>query len=208
MTLSENKKRVRRMGKILVKLFPDADGTELHYTKPWQLLIAVILSAQCTDKKVNEVTQELFKKYTTLASVAHAEQSEFEKDIYSTGFYRAKTKNILGMAKLLQEKFGGKVPRTMKDILTLPGVARKTANVVLGNLYNVVEGITVDTHVIRLSRQLGLTTHTNPVKIEQDLMQIISKNEWFRFSNLLVLYGRYLCGAKRHDHQKCPLANI
>ncbi|MBI4272245.1 endonuclease III [Candidatus Uhrbacteria bacterium] len=208
MTITQNKKRVQKIIWILARLFPDASGTELQYKKPWQLLIAVILSAQCTDKKVNEVTRKLFLKYTTLASVARATQSEFEKDIYSTGFYRSKTKNILAMAKILQKKFGGKVPRTMKDMLTLPGVARKTANVVLGNLYNVIEGITVDTHVIRLSWQLGLTSHANPVKIEQDLMRIVQKKEWPRFSNLLVLYGRYLCPARRHDHMKCPLANI
>lgn len=208
MTLTENKKRVHKILKVLEKLFANTHGTELNYKKQWQLLIAVILSAQCTDKKVNEVTQKLFKKYKTLDAVANAPHSEFEKDIYSTGFYRAKTKNILAMAKILHKKFGGRVPRTMKDMLTLPGVARKTANVVLGNIYGVVQGITVDTHVIRLSRQLGLTNNTNPVKIEQDLMKIVPKKEWFRFSNYLVLYGRYLCSAKRHDHQNCPLANI
>jgi endonuclease-3 len=207
MTTSSSKKKIARIMRILARIFPHAQGTELRYKTPWQLLIAVILSAQCTDKKVNEVTKKLFGKYKTIDAVAHARPSEFEKDIYSTGFYRAKTRNILAMANMLLKQCGGTVPHTMKEMLTLPGVARKTANVVLGNLLGVSEGIPVDTHVIRLSRKLGLTNHTNPIKIEQDLMRIVPKKDWFRFANYLVLYGRYICPARGHNHAKCPLAN-
>ena len=158
--------------RILKKLYPNP-ACALHYTKPWELLIAVILSAQCTDKKVNEVTEKLFKKYKTLDDYVKADRKEFEKDVRSTGFYRNKAKNILAAAKIIKEKFGGKIPRTMEEILTLPGVARKTATVVLGNAYGVVEGIAVDTHVWRLSRKFDLTDYDDPVKIERDLMKLL-----------------------------------
>ncbi|MCR4306445.1 MAG: endonuclease III, partial [Candidatus Yonathbacteria bacterium] len=171
----------------------------------WELLVSVILSAQCTDKKVNEVTQKLFKKYKTLDDYVNADSKEFEKDIYSTGFYRVKTKNILATAKIVKDKFAGKVPNTMEEILTLPGVSRKTANVVLGNAYGVVEGIAVDTHVIRLSRLLGLSNERDPKKIEQDLMRILPKKDWFAFTYYMIEYGRNYCPARRHDHAKCPI---
>ncbi len=168
-------------------------------------MVAVILSAQCTDKKVNEVTEKLFKKYKKLDDYVNADIKEFEQDIRPTGFYRNKAKNILASAKIVKEKFKGKVPKTMQEILTLPGVARKTANVVLGNAYGVVEGIAVDTHVKRLSKLLGLTNETNPDKIERDLMQILPKNEWFGFTYRLIDYGRKYCPARQHNHSKCPL---
>ena len=167
--------------------------------------MAVILSAQCTDKKVNEVTEKLFKKYKTLDDYVKASPEEFERDIKSTGFYRNKAKNILAAAKIIKEKFGGRVPRTMEEILTLPGVARKTANIVLGNAYGVVEGIAVDTHVRRLVRLWGLTKENNADKIERDLMQIIPKKEWFNFTYRTINYGRKYCPAKKHDHSKCPI---
>lgn len=188
----------------LKKLFPKA-GMMLRYDNNWELLVSVILSAQCTDKKVNEVTEKLFKKYRTLDDYVHANPREFERDIYSTGFYKNKAKNILAAAKMLKEKFDSKVPRTMEEILTIPGVARKTANVVLGNAYGVVEGIAVDTHVRRIANILGLTTSDNPIIIERDLMALIPKKDWFKTTYLFIEYGRKYCPAKNHDHAHCPL---
>lgn len=192
--------------KILTRLFPEP-ACALHYKRPFELLVAVILSAQCTDKRVNEVTKKLFKKYTTLDDYVSATPEEFEKDIYSTGFYRAKTKNILAGAKAVRNNFGGKIPKTMGEILTIPGVGRKTANVVLGELYNTAEGIAVDTHVIRLSRLLGLTKYNDATKIERDLMEIVPMKDWVRFSHLLILYGREYCPA-HCKHTDCPLAQF
>ncbi len=185
------------------KLHPHAT-IALQYGSNWELLVAVILSAQCTDKKVNEVTAKLFKKYKTLNDYVKAEPQEFEKDIYQTGFFRAKTKNILAAAKMVKERFNGEIPKTMAEMLTLPGVARKTANVVLGNAYGVVEGIAVDTHVRRLAKLFGLTRHHDPVKIEKDLMALLPKKEWFDFTYRLIDYGRMHCTA-RCKHEKCPL---
>lgn len=192
--------------KILTKLFPDPKCA-LRYTKPLELLIAVILSAQCTDRKVNEVTKELFKKYRTLDDYVAAKPAEFEKDIHATGFYKNKTRNIIAAAKIIKKDFGGKIPKTMGEMVTIPGVGRKTANVVLGELYNVAEGIAVDTHVIRLSRLFGLTKHSDATKIEKDLMQIVPQNDWVRFSHLLILYGREFCTA-RCKHTDCPLRSF
>jgi endonuclease-3 len=202
--LVKKKKRALEIITELKKLFPKA-RIALNYSNNWELLAAVILSAQCTDKKVNEVTEKLFKKYKFLDDYAAANIKEFEQDIKSTGFYHNKAKNILASAKIVKEKFNGKIPRTMEEILILPGVARKTANVVLGNAYGVVEGIAVDTHVRRLSRLLGLTKEFNPDKIEKDLMKIIPKEEWFNFTYLLIDYGRKYCPARKHDHSDCPL---
>ena len=204
MTRQERAKKITR---ALKKLFPHAKIT-LNYGNNWELLVAVMLSAQCTDKKVNEVTQTLFTKYRTLDDYVNADRKEFEKDIRSTGFYRNKAKNILASAKIIKETFGGKVPAAMNELLTLPGVARKTANIVLGNAYGIVEGIAVDTHVKRLSRLLGLTDQTNPNKIEKDLMEIIPKKEWFDFTYRLIEYGRKYCPARPHEHAKCPLKTI
>ena len=203
-----NKKKLAlTINKELAKLFPNAKCA-LNYSNPWELLVAVILSAQCTDKKVNEVTAKLFKKYRKLTDYVNAKPEEFEKDIYSTGFYKAKTKNILAAAKMIQDQFNGKVPQTMEEMLTIPGVARKTANVVLGNVYNVVVGIAVDTHVIRLTRLLGLTKESDPKKIEKDLMKLLPQSEWFNFTNRLIAYGRTYCFAKKHDHLYCPLTKL
>lgn len=189
--------------KILKKLFPDP-ACALHYKKPFELLVAVILSAQCTDKRVNEVTKNLFKKYQTLDDYVNARTVEFEKDIYSTGFYKAKTKNILAAAKAVKNDFRDKIPKTMKEIITIPGVGRKTANVVLGELYGTSEGIAVDTHVIRLAKLLGFTKHKDAVKIERDLVEIVPKKDWVRFSHMLILYGREYCTA-HCKHTACPL---
>ena len=201
----EKRKRLATLiNKELAELFRDAKCA-LNYSNPWELLVSVILSAQCTDKKVNEVTVKLFNKYKRITDYANANPVEFEKYIFSTGFYRAKTKNILAAAKIVQQKFDGKVPRTMEELLTIPGVARKTSNVVLGNAYGVVVGIAVDTHVIRLTRLLSLTKESNPVKIEKDLMKLLPQSEWFNFTNRLIMYGRTYCKAVKHDHQNCPL---
>jgi endonuclease-3 len=190
--------------KVLKKLVPHAK-IALNYSNNWELLVAVILSAQCTDKKVNEVTAKLFKKYPTLDDYVRANPRDFEEDIKSTGFYRSKAKNILETAKIIKEKFGGKVPKTMEEMLTLPGVARKTANVVLGNAYGVVEGIAVDTHVHRLAKKLGLTKYDDPAKIEKDLMSLYPRKEWFALTYRLIDYGRKYCPARPHDHEKCPI---
>jgi endonuclease-3 len=179
----------------------------LRYRSHWELLVAVELSAQCTDKKVNEVTAELFKKYHTLDDYVRAKPKEFERDIRQTGFYRNKTKNILAAAKMLKTRFGGKLPMTMHEMISIPGVGRKTANIILGNAYGIVEGIAVDTHVQRLARRLGLSRHENPERIEQDLMALFPKKEWFRLTYRLIEYGRTYCTARTKDHSRCPLAN-
>lgn len=204
MNITKRKQKAQEVVKKLKKIFPKAK-IALNYSNDWELLVAVMLSAQCTDKKVNEVTEKLFKKYRKLDDYVNARQGVFEKDIFATGFYRNKAKNILAAAKMVKEKFGGKIPKTMEEILTLPGVARKTANVVLGNAYGVVEGIAVDTHVKRLSKKLGLTDHADPVKIEKDLMAILPKKEWFDFTYRLIEYGRRYCPAKPHKHEQCPM---
>ncbi len=208
----KRKKLADKIVKKLRKLFPKAAIT-LRFSNNWELLVAVELSAQCTDKKVNEVTERLFKKYRKLEDYVRASASlrtvrEFEQDIRPTGFFRAKTKNILAAAKMVQTKYHGRVPSSMAEILKIPGVARKTANVVLGNAYGVVEGIAVDTHVIRLSQKLGLTLHKDPVKIERDLMQLLPRQEWFPFTYLLIEYGRQMCPARKHDCASHPLLSL
>ena len=205
--LSERKIRAKNIIQILKKLFPDAKMV-LRYGTHWELLVAVILSAQCTDRRVNIVTEKLFKKYRKLEDYVRVQPKEFEKDIFSTGFYRNKTKNILAAAKMVKERFGGEISMNMDEILTIPGVARKTANVVLGNAYGIVEGIAVDTHVRRLSIKLGLTDYTDPNKIEQDLMKIVPKKDWFLFTYLIIEYGRNVCPARRHDCINHPLTKI
>ncbi|QQG45496.1 MAG: endonuclease III [Candidatus Sungiibacteriota bacterium] len=198
------KKRTQVVIRRLKKKYPDAKII-LNFSSPWELLVAVILSAQCTDKKVNEVTARLFKKYRTPNDYVKSNSRELEKIIRPTGFYRAKARNILATAKIIKEKFNGKVPRTMAEMLTLKGVARKTANVVLGNAYGVVEGVAVDTHVRRLAQRLGLSATDDPVKIEQDLMALIPKKDWFKITYLLIDHGRAICTAKDPRCDLCPL---
>lgn len=205
--LVESKKRGIRIIAKLKKLFPNA-GMILKYHSGWELLVAVILSAQCTDKQVNKVTEKLFRKYRTIDDYAHVKQSEFEKDIYSTGFYKNKAKNIIAAAKYLSKHHRRKLPKTMEEMLKIPGVGRKTANVVLGNAYGIVEGIAVDTHVKRLAGVLKLSDEKTPEKIEKDLMEIFRKKEWFRLTYLLIEYGRNYCTARKHNHAKCPLNKI
>lgn len=191
----------------LKRLFPEAK-TALNYATPLQLLFAVILSAQCTDKLVNKVTANLFQKYKTLDDYVNANPVEFEKDISSVNFYRNKAKNILASAKILKEKYNGRVPDKMKDLLSLPGVARKTANVIMASVYNNAEGVVVDTHVKRISKVHGLTEYEDPVKVEKDLMEILPKEEWRDFSFRVIDYGRAYCTAKPHDHAHCPLVKV
>jgi len=171
-------------------------------------LVATIFSAQCTDKRVNEVTPGLFLKYPSVADFAHARQAELAQDIRSTGFYNAKAKSLVGAAKKILSDFGGEVPRTMEQMLTIPGAARKTANVVLGTAYGIASGIVVDTHVQRLARRLDLTKQTDPGKIEQDLMKIIPQEKWIVFSHQLIHHGRRLCVARRPRCAECPLDTI
>jgi len=206
-SFEERKRRTHKAFALLGRIFPHA-SIALQYSNIWELLVAVILSAQCTDKKVNEITPGLFKKYPRLEDYVRANPREFERYIRSAGFYRAKTKNILATAKIVKEKFNGKIPHTMKEMLQLPGVARKTANVVLGNAYHVVEGIAVDTHVKRLSLKLGLTDHSDPNKIEQDLMKLLPKKAWFSFTYRIIEYGRQICPARKHDCFSHPLTKL
>ncbi|MBI5152530.1 endonuclease III [Candidatus Peregrinibacteria bacterium] len=188
-------KRAREISEILKKLYPEVK-IALNFKMPIQLLVATILSAQCTDKRVNMVTESLFKKYKTAADFAEADRAKFEQEIRSTGFYRNKAKNIISAAKIIVEKFNGKVPDTMEGLLQLPGAARKTANVVLWSAFKKNEGIAVDTHVIRLSQQLGLTHEKDPKKIERDLMKLIPRKEWGNFSLRMILAGRNICPAR------------
>ncbi|MDR3582038.1 MAG: endonuclease III [Candidatus Pacebacteria bacterium] len=206
------KDRWKRIAKTLRGLFPHPK-IALNFSNHWELLVAVQLSAQCTDKKVNEITPELFKKYPTLDDYVKAGRTArgvhgFEQAIRQTGFFRAKAKHILAAAKIVKEKFHGRLPKTMAEMVTIPGVGRKSANVILGNAYGVVEGIAVDTHVIRLSRLLGLTKERTPEKIEKDLMAIIPERDWFKATYLLIDYGRKYCPARPHDHAKCPLTKV
>lgn len=192
---------------ILKKTYPDAK-IALKYGNNFQLLVAVILSAQCTDKKVNEVTEPIFKKYKTAEDFAKIPLKKFEKMIRPTGFYRAKAKNIVASAKIISDKFGGRLPKTMDEMLILKGVARKTANVVLGNAYGVVEGIAVDTHVRRLSQRLGFSKNSDPVKIEKDLMTLLPKKDWFKTTYLLIGHGRKICTARDPRCDLCPLNKL
>ena len=198
--------RARIILRYLKKKYPSAK-IALQYHNPIQLLVAVVLSAQCTDKKVNEVTATLFQKYKTVSDFARADQKIFEQEIKPTGFYRAKAKNIIAAAKKIRDEFGGNIPRTMKEITTLPGIARKSANVILGNAFGVVEGITVDTHVLRFAQVCGLSDYDNPVKVEQDLMKLFPKKEWFSLTYRIIEHGRR-SRTKEHKHEPCLLRNL
>ena len=201
------RERIIKIIKILRKTYP-RPRTAPHYKAPLQILIATILSAQCTDKRVNKITPGVFKKYKTAASFARARQSVLEQEVRSTGFYRNKAKNIIGAAKKIEKDFNGKVPDNMQDLLTLPGVARKTANIVLSSGFKKSEGIAVDTHVKRLSGRLGLSRQTDPNKIEQDLMKIVPKKDWLDFNYILVDHGRAICNARRPLCLECPINKL
>ena len=200
-------KRVRAILEKLDQAYPAATCA-LHHDNPFQLLIATILSAQCTDERVNIVTKTLFPKYPTPKDFAYATPSELENDIRPTGFFRNKTKSIMGASKKIVEEFGGKVPQTMDELLTLPGVARKTANVVLGTAFGIAAGVVVDTHVQRLSARLDLTKNTDPKKIEQDLMKVIPQDRWILFSHQLIWHGRRVCRARKPHCVECNLERL
>ena len=196
--------RVKKMNRVLRKLYPNPK-IALNYSNIWELLVAVQLSAQCTDERVNKVTEELFKRYLTIEDYTKATQLGMEKSVYRCGFYRNKAKNIRGAAKMILSIYNGSVPRTMEDLLKIPGVARKTANVVLSNGFQIHEGIAVDTHVRRFAIRFDLTDYRDPVRIERDLMKIMPKEEWWGFNHRLVHYGRDVCKARKHDCANHPL---
>jgi endonuclease III len=202
-----NKEKLSEILKRLKKEYPHPQ-TALHFSDPFQLLAATILSAQAADVLVNKVTENLFKKYRTVKDYANAPLEALQKDVSSINFYKTKAKNIQASANMIIEKFGSKVPKTMEELISLPGVARKTANIVLTNAYGINAGIAVDTHVKRLSYRLGLTKNEDPVKIEQDLMALTPEEEWGNISHLLIFHGRNICQAKKPNHSECILYNI
>jgi endonuclease-3 len=201
------KLKYQEMIRLLKKYYPNAECA-LHHSSPEELLIATILSAQCTDARVNIVTKTLFKKYPTLKAFADADIKELEQDIRSTGFYKNKAKNIKACAQKIISDFGGQVPRDLDSLIGLAGVGRKTANVVLGNSFQIAAGIVVDTHVTRLSRRLGMTNQKSPEKIEQDLMKIVPKEDWIAFSHWLILHGRQVCKARKPQCPTCFLDDL
>jgi endonuclease-3 len=207
-SLSRRRGRAGKIIRILKKTYPDA-GIALNYRNPLELLVATILSAQCTDKRVNMVTDSLFVRYRTARDYAAADPKVFEEEIRSTGFFRNKTRAVLGAAERISKVFGGKVPDNMADLLTLPGVARKTANVVLNGAYGKSEGIVVDTHVTRVAGRLRLTKHRDNAgdRIEKDLLELVPPREWGGFGNLLIWHGRLICSARRPECPRCPLGN-
>jgi len=206
-TKSQKKDRTEQIIKLLKRTHPDAHCA-LNHSNAFELLIATILSAQCTDERVNIVTADLFRKYRKPADYLKVPDTELQQDIRTTGFFRNKTRSIQGACKMLVEEFDGEVPRTMEELLQLPGVARKTANVVLGVAYGIAAGIVVDTHVTRLSRRLGLTKHADAVKIENDLIELVPKKDWIIFSHLLIFHGRRICKARRPLCEECPVEKL
>lgn len=205
--MSKNRKRAGEILAILKEIYPDATCS-LDYETPLQLLVATILSAQCTDERVNKVTPALFARFPDAGSLAAADGEELENLIRSTGFYRNKAKNIRAACHRIVEEFGGEVPRQMAQLLTLPGVARKTANVVLSHGFGLIEGVTVDTHVKRLSQRLGLTEYNDPIRIERDLMDLLPQPDWENFSLRLIYHGRAVCKARQPDCGACQLADL
>ncbi|OGW46137.1 MAG: endonuclease III [Nitrospirae bacterium GWC2_57_9] len=204
----DKKEKIAEILKRLKKEYTGKPSTVLHFTTPFELLVATIMSAQTTDVLVNKVTAELFKRYRSVLDFANSSPEQIALDIRPVNFYNNKGKNIHKMAGMLLEKFGGKVPRTMEELVTLPGVARKTANIVLSSAFGINEGIAVDTHVIRLSNRLGLTRHQDPVKIEQDLIAVTEQEDWNNLAYLLILHGRAVCQAKKPKHEACVLYDI
>jgi endonuclease-3 len=201
------KERAARVAELLNEEYGTNLHTYLEYNTPWQLLFATILSAQCTDDRVNMVTRELYKKYTSVKDFAEADENELMKDIFSTGFYRNKAKNIIACAKVLLEEYGGEVPSDIDLLVKLPGVGRKTANVVRGNIYN-EPSIVVDTHVKRVSKLLGLTASDDPVKVEFDLMKVLPKEQWILFNIQVIAHGRKVCIARRPKCSECVLREV
>ena len=206
--MKTDKNRTAGIFNRLKKHYPGVKKTALRFSNPLEILVATILSAQCTDKRVNLVTPLIFSKYKTAADYAKADIKEFEQEVRSTGFYHNKAKNIIEASKIIEKKYHGKVPGNMEDLISLPGVARKTANVVLGNAFGIVEGVVVDTHVKRLSYRLGFSDNESPEKIEQDLMKIIPMKDWFLAANLLIEHGRNICKALKPACDICFLFDV
>jgi endonuclease-3 len=205
--LTELKARTHKIIRLLKKAYPDAKCS-LNHSNPFELLIATILSAQCTDARVNIVTQDLFRKYRKPEDYLKVSEKELQRDIRTTGFFRNKTKSIQGTAKVLTEQYGGKVPETIEELLELPGVARKTANVVLGNAFGINSGVVVDTHVTRLSHRLGLSAERTAEKIENDLIGLVPKKDWVIFSHLLIAHGRGICKARNPLCEQCVIEKL
>ncbi len=203
----DSKRYAAKVLKILRREYPEATCA-LNFRTPLELLVATILSAQCTDQRVNQVTLDLFRKYRTAADYAEAPQEQLEKDIQSTGFFRNKAKSIIGCARVLCDEFGGKVPQDLDALVAMPGIGRKTANVVLGTAFGLATGVVVDTHVTRVSRRLGLTTQKDAVKIEQDLMSLVPKSEWVAFSHRVIHHGRRICAARKPQCSACSLQSL
>jgi endonuclease-3 len=206
-TLTQKRKRARQLIDRLKAAHPDA-RCSLNYSNPLELLVATVLSAQCTDERVNHVTESLFKRYRTASDYAGAPPGELEEDIKSTGFYRNKAKALRGCCAELVARYGGEVPANMAALVQLPGIGRKTANVILGNAYEMSEGIVVDTHVRRLAGRLGLTKHIDPEKIEQDLLQLVPREDWIIIGHLLILHGRRICAARAPKCPVCPVKDL
>ena len=206
MEKASHQKRMHHIIDILEKEYPDVK-TALRFRNPLELLVSTVLSAQCTDTRVNQVTKDLFKKYRSAQDYAQVNVAELENDIRSTGFFRNKAKAIKSFSAILAEKFNGEVPNTMEELVSLPGIGRKTANLVLGEAFG-IPGIVVDTHVLRLSKLMGFTKNTDPTKVEFDLMEIVPKEKWILFSNLLILHGRAICIARRPRHQECKVIDF
>lgn len=203
-TAAEKQARLRKILNTLDKLYPDATCA-LHHSNPWELLVATILSAQCTDERVNKVTPGLFAKYPTMQDLAHADVREIAMDVKSTGFFNNKAKSIQGAARTLLEKFGGQIPRDIEQLTTVPGAARKTANVVLGTGFGIPSGVVVDTHVTRIANRLDLSRQSDAVKIERDLMKILPQDRWILFSHQVIHFGRQICVARKPKCSECPL---
>jgi endonuclease-3 len=203
----DRKQRARKIARALARAYPNA-VCALHHVDPFQLLVATILSAQCTDERVNMVTPRLFLKYPTPEKLARSSQADVEAIIKSTGFFRAKAKSLRGMAARLVDEFEGVLPQTIDELTTLPGVGRKTANVLLGTAFGIATGVVVDTHVKRIAHLLGLTGHKDPEKVEQDLMALLPKKEWVDFSHRLIHHGRRVCIARRPKCTECPLLSL
>jgi endonuclease-3 len=203
-TAAERQARVKKILAGLDQMYPGVTCA-LHHSNAWELLVATILSAQCTDKRVNQVTPGLFRKYPTIQDFAAAKQEELAQDIRSTGFFNNKSKSVIGAARKILSDFGGEIPRDIDQLLTVPGAARKTANVVLGTAFGIASGVVVDTHVQRIARRLDLTRETDPVKIEKDLMKILPKEKWILFSHQIIHHGRALCTARNPRCAECRL---
>jgi endonuclease-3 len=201
------RRRAGRIARVLARTYPDAECA-LHHENPFQLLVATILSAQCTDERVNLVTPELFRQFPTPERLAQASPGDVERLIKSTGFFRAKAKSLLGMARKVTSDFRGQLPRTVEELTSLPGVGRKTANVLLGTAFGIATGVVVDTHVKRITHLLGLTRHSQPEKVEQDLMALLPRKEWVDFSHRLIHHGRRICIARRPRCSECPLLKL